>query len=163
MQLSGSCHCGAVSFTVQSRHPYPYMLCYCSICRKTAGGGGYAINLSGDYTTMNVTGEDNVRIYHARMRDRETGEEKTSKAHRAFCGTCGSALWVWGPSWPDLVHPHASCIDTPLPVPPERVHIMLDSRAPWVETHADPQDTEFPAYPKESIAAWHQRMGLEQP
>ena len=39
--LEGSCHCGAVHFTVRSHTPQPYMHCYCSICRKTAGGGGY--------------------------------------------------------------------------------------------------------------------------
>jgi len=39
----GGCHCGAVRFTVESRTRQPYMWCYCSICRKTAGGGGYAI------------------------------------------------------------------------------------------------------------------------
>src|SRR3546814_2581266 len=42
MQLTGSCHCGAVRFTVDSVNPYPYQRCYCSICRKTQGGGGYA-------------------------------------------------------------------------------------------------------------------------
>src|SRR5919107_6355871 len=45
VELRGSCHCGAVSFRVDSPTPYPYLACYCSICRKTAGGGGYAINL----------------------------------------------------------------------------------------------------------------------
>ena len=39
MEIKGSCHCGSVKFTVQSPHPYPFNLCYCSICRKTAGGG----------------------------------------------------------------------------------------------------------------------------
>ena len=45
MKLNGSCHCQAVRFTVDAASPCPYMRCYCSICRKTAGGGGYAINL----------------------------------------------------------------------------------------------------------------------
>ncbi len=43
MLLEGSCHCRAVRFSVRSAHPYPFNLCYCSICRKTAGSGGYAI------------------------------------------------------------------------------------------------------------------------
>ena len=47
MKLEGSCHCRAVKFTVTSHTPYPYMRCYCSICRKTAGGGGFAINIMG--------------------------------------------------------------------------------------------------------------------
>jgi hypothetical protein len=47
MHLEGSCHCGAVSFSLTSEHPYPYQRCYCSICRKTQGGGGYSINICG--------------------------------------------------------------------------------------------------------------------
>ena len=45
MKLEGSCHCGAVRFSVETHAPYPFMRCYCSICRKTAGSGGFAINL----------------------------------------------------------------------------------------------------------------------
>ena len=48
MRLKGSCHCGKVKFTVDSAEPVPFMRCYCSICRKTAGAGGYAINLGAD-------------------------------------------------------------------------------------------------------------------
>ena len=45
MQLAGSCFCGAVHFTVESRTPYPYRRCYCARCRKTAGGTGAAANV----------------------------------------------------------------------------------------------------------------------
>ena len=55
MQLEGSCHCGAVRFQLESPHPYPFNLCYCSICRKTSGGGGFAINISGDHSTRSLT------------------------------------------------------------------------------------------------------------
>ncbi|MCP4010552.1 MAG: GFA family protein, partial [Proteobacteria bacterium] len=30
MLLKGSCHCGAVKFELESAHPYPFNLCYCS-------------------------------------------------------------------------------------------------------------------------------------
>ena len=30
------------------RTPYPFMRCYCSICRKTQGGGRCTINIMGD-------------------------------------------------------------------------------------------------------------------
>src|ERR1700722_5945369 len=52
--LEGSCRCGAVRFSVESHAPYPYQLCYCSICRKTAGGGGFAINLSAETKTLKI-------------------------------------------------------------------------------------------------------------
>jgi hypothetical protein len=160
MLLQGSCSCESVKFSVRSLHPYPFNLCYCSICRKTAGGGGYAINLGGDSATLQVDGREHVRIYQAHIRDERTGERQRSAAQRNFCGICGSALWIWDPSWPELVHPFASAIDTPLPSPPERAHLMLAFRAPWVEVRADPQDKQYAHYPEESIAAWHERLGL---
>ena len=69
MQLQGSCHCGAVHFTLTSETPYPYQRCYCSICRKTQGGGGYAINIGGQTKSMQVTGRENISIYHAILKD----------------------------------------------------------------------------------------------
>ncbi len=161
MRLEGSCHCGAVRFKVEARHPYPFNLCYCSICRKTAGGGGFAINLGAEAASLEVAGGEHVRSYRARMPD-EAGGETRSPAERKFCGECGSALWVWDPRWPDHLHPHASAIDTPLPVPPERTHIMLASRAPWAEPCLHEGDRSFDGYPDESLEAWHKRLGLER-
>jgi hypothetical protein len=162
MRLEGSCHCGAVRFTLRSRHPCPFNLCYCSICRKTAGGGGYAINLGGDYASLEVVGREHVRVYHAKMREpgEAAGDAEESPAERNFCGICASCLWLWDPRWPDLVHPFASAIDSPLPVPPERTHLMLESKASWVEPAVGPRDRTFAEYPDESIAAWHERLGL---
>ena len=54
MRLKGSCSCGAVKFSLDSHTPYPYMRCYCSICRKTQGGGGYAINIMGETKSFKV-------------------------------------------------------------------------------------------------------------
>ncbi len=160
MKLEGSCHCGAVRFSVESAHPYPFNLCYCSICRKTAGGGGFAINLGAENDTLKIEGGEHAAIYRARLVDEASGERSVSPAERHFCRICGSALWVWDPRWPELVHPFASAIDSELPVPPERTHLMLGSRASWVAVHEGPHDKRFDRYPEESIAAWHQRLGL---
>ncbi|RJG47773.1 GFA family protein [Motilimonas pumila] len=156
MLLKGSCHCGAVKFQLESKHPYPFNICYCSICRKTAGGGGYAINLAGEYETFTVEGKEHIATYNAMI------EGKKSQAQRNFCKHCASALWLYDPRWPALVHPFASAIDSPLPIPPEKTHLMLASKQEWVETHATAKDQCFQQYPKESIAQWHQRLNLEK-
>ncbi len=161
MKLEGSCACAAVSFTVESRHPYPFNLCYCSICRKTAGGSGYAINLGADAASLAVNGRKNTTQYRATIRDSDTGETELSPAERHFCKICGSALWVWDPRWPELLHPFASAIDTELPSAPERTHLMLGSKKPWVVPDFRERDKQFDGYPVESIAEWHQRLGLE--
>ncbi len=161
MQLKGSCHCGGVNFTLDSVHPCPFNLCYCSICRKTAGGGGYAINLGGDFDTLKVEGESFINVYQAKINDPDLGGIKQSPAQRSFCKKCGTALWVWDPRWPELVHPFASAIDSELPKPPVHTHMMLKYKASWVEVNADVQDQKFDAYPKESLAQWHERLGLQ--
>src|SRR5262249_50699674 len=108
MKLEGSCHCGAVRFQLESAHRYPFMRCYCSICRKTAGAGGYAINLGGDYRTLKIKGKKHIAVYRAWLVDEQTGKRTRSSGRRHFCKRCGSPLWLWDPTWADLVHPHAS-------------------------------------------------------
>ncbi|MGK0291623.1 MAG: hypothetical protein ACI86H_003092 [bacterium] len=154
MLLKGSCHCGSVKFQVESPHPYPFNHCYCSICRKTAGGGGYTINLSGDFKTLQFEGEEHKSIYHAII------DGKRSSAERHFCKHCASALWLYDLRWPELVHPFASSIDTQLPIPSERTHLMLDSKATWIDVDSKINDKCFREYPDESIAQWHERLGV---
>ncbi|MEO8806479.1 MAG: GFA family protein [Burkholderiaceae bacterium] len=158
MHLEGSCHCGSVKFSVEAAHPVPFMRCYCSICRKTAGGGGYAINLGAAFKALKVRGKRYLRVYQAQVE--KGGKMAPSTASRHFCARCGSALWAWDPTWPELVHPHASAIDTPLPKAPQSVHIMLASRASWVEPELRTGDQCFEAYPDMSLAQWHEQRGL---
>jgi hypothetical protein len=162
MLLEGSCHCGVLKFRVISPSSYPYLLCYCSICRKTAGGGGYAINLGALSETLEVVeGEENLSVYRARIEDpNDPSRSEISPGRRHFCRMCGSALWVFDPRWPDLVHPFASAIDTPLPKPPEKVRIMLNYAAPWCEIPRDGNERHFPEFPDESLEDWHRRHGL---
>lgn len=155
MRLEGSCHCGAVRFSLESEEPVPYQRCYCSICRKTQGGGGYLINLGGDASTLEVTGDEHVATYRALIE--RQGKRVRSSHERKFCKRCGSHLWAWNARWPDLVHPVASALDTPLPVPPENVHMMLGSKASWVEVEGKPGDDRFDRYPELSLAEWHRR------
>lgn len=158
MLLQGSCHCGAVRYRVTAHEPVPFMRCYCSICRKTAGSGGFAINLGADRRTLEVEGEEHLSVYRARMPD-----GSSSPGERNFCRQCGTALWMFDPRWPDLLHPHAGAVDTPLPTPPAVTHMMLGSRPDWVEAHIQAQDDSFDEYPKASLAEWHERHGLTSP
>ena len=158
--LKGSCRCGAIRFTVESQTPAPYQLCYCSICRKQQGGGGFAINLGADARTLEISGEEHLGLYRAEIDDDEHEACEVSSGERRFCTKCGSALWLYDPNWPDLVHPFASAIDTDLPKPPSRVHLMLKYKANWVEPDIRDGDAAFELYPEESIADWHRRNGM---
>ena len=164
MKIEGSCHCGAVRFEFESATPYPYMRCHCTICRKTAGGGGFAINLGGDAASLRVEGRDYLTVYHARLdRPGDDPKPEVSEAEQHFCSLCGSAMWLFDPNWPDLVHPFASAIDTPLPAPPEDVDIMLDYACAWERPPTPDGKTRFAGYPGLSIEDWHRRHGLYDP
>ena len=154
MLLKGSCHCRAVRFSVRAQSPVPFMRCYCSICRKTAGGGGYAVNLGANAKSLKVRGQKFITTFHARI------EGKKSPGERSFCSKCGSALWVWDPRWPELIHPFASAIDSKLPKAPEHVHILLDSKANWVPVDAKPDDPQCDEFPDQSLEEWHRAHGL---
>lgn len=156
--LKGSCRCGKVRFEVKSHTPVPYQLCYCSICRKQAGGGGFAINLGALSETMKVEGRDHIAVYRAELE--RDGHFRTSSGERNFCTSCGTALWLYDPTWPELVHPFASAIDSHLPKPPNRVHLMLKFKARWVEPDIGDGDLTFDLYPDQSIDDWHKERGL---
>ena len=155
MRLDGSCQCGKVRFRVESETPYPFMYCYCSICRKTTGA--ITCNIMGKRETLRVTGKQYLRCHHAVIRN--PGKRPVrSEGERWFCGECGSHLYVLDDRWPDGVWPNAAAIDTPLPEPPEHVHLMLRYKPKWVPVPgAGPR---FPEYPKLSIADWHEQHGL---
>jgi hypothetical protein len=158
MRLEGSCRCGSVHFSCAAYAPVPYLRCYCSICRKTAGAGGYAINLGAWKKGLKVQGREHIGIYRATIE--YNGKRRISSGRRHFCKHCASCLWLYDPTWPKYVHPFASAIDTPLPTPPERVHMMLGSKANWCKVPRGKHDIHFNEYPEESLEAWHRRHGL---
>lgn len=155
MRLEGSCQCGKVRFRVESETPYPFMYCYCSICRKTTGFA--TCNVMGVRDTLRVTGKQHLRCHHAVLRS--PGQRPLrSKGERWFCGACGTHLYVLDDRWPEGVWPNAAALDTPLPVPPERVHLMVRYKPAWVTIcDAGPR---YPEYPELSIADWHEQKGL---
>jgi hypothetical protein len=158
--LKGSCRCGAVHFSCDSHTPVPYQRCYCSICRKTAGGGGYAINLGAAADSLKVHDPKGaIRVYRAEIR-REDGACEASTGERSFCSLCATALWLFSPEWPQLVHPFASAIDSDLPLPPSSVHLMLDFKPSWVELQLGGDDLRFARYPEQSLEDWHRSRGL---
>ena len=151
MQLEGSCFCGAVRFTVESRTPYPYRRCYCARCRKTAGGTGAAANVLAQASTLVVDGAEALTEFAA-----------ADATRTRFCSRCGSAVYLTLDAAPDSVYPFASSIDTPLPEPPERVHVFTAEAPAWARPPATAQDFSVERNTRESIEAWHRRHGLTE-
>jgi hypothetical protein len=96
MRLDGSCHCGAISFSVDSHTPYPYQRGYRSICPKSAGGGGYAINITGVADTFKAKGKSAIGYGMHRstaIRARPTGITASTAARRSGSATSSGLRW----------------------------------------------------------------------
>ncbi|MCL6286040.1 GFA family protein [Ruegeria sp. 2012CJ41-6] len=75
-QLQGQCMCGAVTVTATPGKP-ALGACHCDMCRRWTSSMLITVPAEPGYTA-----EGPVRTYAS-----------SNWAERAFCGTCGSALW----------------------------------------------------------------------
>ena len=82
MSYTGSCHCGAVAFTVEGDAPDKAMSCNCSHCRRK----GFLLTFvpAGQFTLDQ--GEDSLVTYTF----------NTHKLQHRFCGTCGTQAFAEG-------------------------------------------------------------------
>jgi hypothetical protein len=79
---TGSCLCGAVSFTVEGDLPGPDG-CHCTQCRKQSGH--FFVSTDVPRSALTISGAENVRWFPS-----------SEKVRRGFCATCGSSLF-WDP------------------------------------------------------------------
>ncbi|KAJ1721321.1 hypothetical protein LPJ53_004145 [Coemansia erecta] len=162
--LKGSCHCGEIEFEFDSATPVPFMRCFCSICRKTSGGGGYSINIMGLTDSLVITkGADKLKSYRAIKDKSKPPAEQTLCQDRFFCPTCASYLWAHSDEYAQWIYPYASAIDTPLKAPPSTTSLMLDSAAEWADPRKQPKrdvlNETFDEYPDYSLEMWHKKHG----
>ncbi|KAL0961257.1 hypothetical protein HGRIS_006219 [Hohenbuehelia grisea] len=153
--LQGSCHCGEVRFMVNSSTPVPYQLCLCSICRKVGGSGG-SINLGGHADSLKILqGKEHISVYKAVL-NRGTDHQEIADSERNFCSKCSTMLWLFDPTWPELIHPFASAIDNDLETPTEMTCIMVDSKPDYVRLPEGAKDV-YAEYPSMSLENWHKK------
>ncbi len=79
MARTGSCLCGAVSYSV-SNPMTQAGACHCGMCRKFSGGVYIGVQVAPD--EISFEGADNIATYTS-----------SDWAERAFCKTCGSSLY----------------------------------------------------------------------
>jgi hypothetical protein len=94
--LNGSCHCGAVRFTVEAEIA-ELTTCDCSLCVKKN-----AVMAKVPQTALTLTkGKDELRLY----------EWNTRVAKHYFCGTCGIYTFHRKRAAPDHFGVNVFCLD----------------------------------------------------
>jgi len=93
----GSCHCGAIEFTVKAPDSLTVSRCNCSICSMT---GFVRLIVKKAYFTL-LRGEDNLTCYRF----------NTGVAQHLFCKSCGVKSFYIPRSHPDGVSVNINCLD----------------------------------------------------
>ena len=81
MAYEGSCHCGAVSFTVDADLPTEAIDCNCSHCRRKSFLWSFHT-----VDQVSITGDDATETYTF----------NTRKLQHRFCATCGTQAFAGG-------------------------------------------------------------------
>ncbi|KAJ3188908.1 hypothetical protein HDU85_004624 [Gaertneriomyces sp. JEL0708] len=114
------------------------------------------------HDSLKIEGKDHIKEYRAnKNKGKPNATVEPSENRRYFCDTCGSCLWCYDPAYKDWIYPFAGIIDTPLPTPSKYVHILLNSKASWVEfdkAAAEKRGDEFfDEYPDKGIEQVHKQ------
>lgn len=131
--LSGSCLCGAVTFTVSGEERHFYH-CHCQRCRK-ASGTGHASNLFVRGPVTWHSGEELVRTF--KLPDAQ-------RFSNTFCTRCGGRVPRFVEEFQVAFIPAGSLDDEPGMQPEARV--FTGSRASWSCASGDlPDFEEYPS------------------
>ena len=110
----GSCHCGAVSFTVEAPARLELLDCNCSMCRRL---GYWHLIVPRDRFEL-LSGEGALREYRF----------GTGRARHLFCDTCGVKAFYTPRSHPDSWSVNARCLDA---ATVESTHLVPFDGANW--------------------------------
>ena len=140
--LTGSCQCGAITFTIEAPSLFTYA-CFCHSCQKRTGSA-FSMGLVVPTAALQVDGE-----LTAWSRTSDQGVTNT----RYSCADCGNIIYGTGDSNPELAKLQAGLLDDTSTLEPE-VYMWASSKQPWVTLpeNARPFDTQ-PESPMEFLQA----------
>lgn len=100
MNISGKCHCGENSFSVDAEPEFQFK-CYCSGC-KTINGGGHLCGILLSKQNLNAAKATKVYSYPG-------GSGSAIELH--FCPNCSTQLYAFPTEYADKVVLRANVLD----------------------------------------------------
>ena len=98
MEYRGSCHCGAVKFSVEAPENIEAIECNCSMCSRS----GFLHLIVPKSKFKLLSGAENITTYTF----------NTGTAKHTFCSTCGIKPFYTPRSNPDGIDVNVHCLDT---------------------------------------------------
>jgi hypothetical protein len=121
MQISGSCHCGAISFTALI-DPGRVIACHCADCQQFSGA---------PFRAVIPTPVENVRLSGVPRHYVKVAESGNRRA-QAFCAECGTQLYATEAEAPRVLNLRLGCVAERAMLPP-RAQIWCESSMPWLQ------------------------------
>ncbi len=136
--FSGRCLCGAIHYQCEAE-PVIAGHCQCTDCRRSSGTG-HCSHIGVPKDAVTITGE--AALY-------ESAADSGNLVGRAFCPTCGAAIYSLNSGMPELIFIRASSLDDLEVFKPQMVVYTsraatwdkIDSSIPTFETMPPPSDT----------------------
>lgn len=136
--LSGSCQCGAVTYSVSAEPLFTYA-CHCHSCQKRTGSA-FSMGLVILTDTLEAAGE-----LTPWSRTSDEGNTNT----RYSCASCGNIIYGIGDSNPELAKLQAGTLDDTSAVEPE-VHMWTINKQSWFTLPANSR--QFETQPDDPMA-----------
>jgi hypothetical protein len=109
MERVAKCACGSVSLRV-SGEPVAHSVCHCDNCKRRTGSAFGMGAYFPKQLVAGIEGETNVYAFHNSARNEDQ--------RRHFCSKCGTTLYWYSSTLPDLVGVAGGCFaDDPLSEP----------------------------------------------
>lgn len=119
--LSGSCLCGAVTYTC-SADPVFTAVCHCADCQKQTGTA-FSVVVGVPEAAFAVQGQLSEHT--------TVGGDSEQDTHRHFCGSCGSPVVTRADAMPGVAIIKAGTLDDTSWLTPQ-VEVWHSSAQPWV-------------------------------
>lgn len=120
MNISGQCHCGAISFTA-TVDPSQVLVCHCSDCQQFSGAPFRAV-LPAPIEQVRIHGQAKVYVKVA-----ESGNRRA----QAFCPDCGTQLYASEAESPKVLNLRLGCVNERAQLVPQR-QLWGSSAMPWL-------------------------------
>ncbi len=122
MQISGQCHCGAISFTALI-DPTKIIACHCADCQIFSGA---------PFRAVAPTAVENVKLTGTPKLYIKTAASGNKRA-QGFCGDCGTNLCASEPDTPKVLGLRLGCVNERALLAPT-IQIWGNSAMPWLKT-----------------------------
>lgn len=121
MNITGQCHCGAISFTA-TVEPKNVLVCHCADCQQFSGGPFRAVvPTPAEHVVISGKAKHYVKV-----------AASGNRRAQAFCAECGTQLYATEPEDPKVLNLRLGCVNERAQLAPY-TQIWGQSAMPWLQ------------------------------